>query len=66
MDTEKLQEIIMDLMYNSDEITDAGLKQIRSFREAGLLTRDEGLVLRLTDGSEFLITINQSRGGDAK
>lgn len=32
----------------------------RTFLEAGLLTCDRGLVLRLTDGSEFQITIKRS------
>ena len=33
----------------------------RSFQEAGVLSGDEGLVLRMQDGSEFQITIHQSR-----
>jgi len=34
---------------------------VRSFGDAGLLTRDAGLVLRLKDGTEFQISIVQSR-----
>ena len=34
---------------------------VRSFSDAGLLTRDAGLVLRLKDGTEFQISIVQSR-----
>lgn len=33
----------------------------RSFEEAGVLSGDEGLVLRMQDGSEFQITIRQRR-----
>ena len=33
----------------------------RSFEEAGVLSGDDGLVLRMQDGSEFQITIRQSR-----
>lgn len=33
----------------------------RSFEEAGILSGDEGLVLRMQDGSEFQVTIRQSR-----
>lgn len=34
---------------------------VRSFREAGVLTNDAGLVLYLDDGSEYQITIVRSR-----
>lgn len=33
----------------------------QGFDEAGLLTRDTGVVIRLANGSEFQITIVQSR-----
>ncbi|HBG25940.1 MAG: hypothetical protein A2Y10_19350 [Planctomycetes bacterium GWF2_41_51] len=32
-----------------------------NFQEAGMLTRNSGLVVRTADGSEFQITIVQSR-----
>lgn len=32
-----------------------------SYTDAGVLTSDEGILLHLTDGSEFQITIVQSR-----
>ena len=32
-----------------------------SFEEAGLLTSTEGLVIRLTDGSEFQVSIRRAR-----
>ena len=34
---------------------------VKFFREAGLLTRDDGLVVRMRDGSEFQIAVKQSR-----
>ena len=34
---------------------------VRTFRDAGLLTNDEGLVLYTADGSEFQLTIRQRR-----
>lgn len=34
---------------------------ITSFADAGVLTRNAGLVLRLDDGSEFQVTVVQSR-----
>jgi hypothetical protein len=37
-----------------------------TFADAGLMTNDEGLVLRLADGSEFQLTIVQSSYVDAE
>ena len=34
---------------------------VRSFRDAGVLTRDEGIVVDYTDGSEFQIAITRSK-----
>lgn len=34
---------------------------VTTFEDACLLTDDEGLVVRMKDGSEFQITIRQSR-----
>jgi hypothetical protein len=34
---------------------------VRSFEEAGVMTRDAGLVLRTPDGQEFQISVVQSR-----
>jgi len=42
-----------------DELDD--IESIRTFEEAGVLTRDAGFVCRLGDGSEFQVTIVQSR-----
>jgi hypothetical protein len=36
---------------------------LRSFEEAGILTGNKGLVLRFDDGSEFQLTIVQSKAG---
>ena len=35
--------------------------QTRSYQEDGVLTDNDGLVLRLEDGSEFQITVVRSR-----
>lgn len=45
-------------MYMED---DCPIKRVHSFAEAGLMTGNEGLVLSLEDGSEFQLTIVQSR-----
>ena len=38
-----------------------GLGRVRTYDEAGVFTRDEGLVVRTQDGNEFQVTIVQSR-----
>jgi len=37
------------------------IAEVDDFVQAGVLTRDKGLIIRLADGSEFDITITQSR-----
>lgn len=38
------------------------IESTRTFEEAGVLTMNKGLVLRMNDRSEFYITIAQRRG----
>lgn len=35
------------------------IAEVEDFVQAGVLTRDKGLIIRLSDGSEFDITISQ-------
>ena len=55
----------LDLILNGElSLEDTALEETRvarSFEEAGVLSGDDGLVLRMQDGSEFQITIRQSR-----
>ena len=37
------------------------ITEVEDFVQAGVLTQDKGLIIRLADGSEFQLTINQSR-----
>ena len=37
------------------------LRRVITFSDAGLLTSDRGLVLHMVDGSEFQLTIKQSK-----
>lgn len=72
MDSEQfewqLQEILQ-LVISDDELLAEALQDasefsvasIRSFGACGLLTRDHGLVVRMNDGTEFQLTIIQSR-----
>ncbi|MGI6193747.1 MAG: hypothetical protein ACOYIJ_00010 [Eubacteriales bacterium] len=42
-----------------EELTEES--RVLTFEEAGLLTCDEGLAVRLPDGNEFQITVVQSK-----
>jgi len=39
----------------------AGIWQIATYDDVGMLTRDKGLVIETTDGAEFQVTIVESR-----
>jgi len=39
----------------------AEIERISTFDEAGVLTRDRGVVVQTSDGAEFQVTIVQSR-----
>jgi hypothetical protein len=45
----------------NDECEGAEVRTIDSFEECGLMTRNEGLVVRMMDGSEFQVQIVRSR-----
>jgi len=48
--------------YKSDEALDIEqVRRVQTFEDAGMLTRDRGLVVTMTDGTEFQITIVQSK-----
>jgi hypothetical protein len=51
-----MEQIIADALIEQDEIIST-----RTFESAGVLTTNNGLVVRTEDGSEFQITIIQSR-----
>lgn len=54
-----LRQLITD-GYDSSEICWENLR-VQTYSEAGLMARDCGLVITLPDGSEFQLTIIQSR-----
>ena len=62
---EKIIQDALNLVISGDlELEDTALDEVinvNTFTEAGLLTRDCGLVLQMEDGSEFQITITQSK-----
>ena len=46
---------------NDDE--DAVVAEVATYGDAGILTMNRGLVVRMVDGSEFQLTIVRSREG---
>ena len=62
---EKTIEDALNLLISGElDLVDTALSEVsnsKTYAEAGLLTRDSGLVLRMEDGSEFQITIKQSK-----
>lgn len=62
---EKTIEDALNLLISGElDLVDTALGEvsnIKTYAEAGILTRDSGLVLRMEDGSEFQITIRQSK-----
>lgn len=60
MDAEILQEVLMELLYASDEVYEnmSDNIQIQTFEEAGVLTNNKGLVVNW-NGKKFHITISE-------
>lgn len=62
---EKTIEDALNLLISGElDLVDTALGEvsnIKTYAEAGILTRDSGLVLRMEDGNEFQITIKQSK-----
>ena len=62
---EKTIEDALNLLISGElDLVDTALGEvsnIKTYAEAGILTRDSGLVLRMEDGSEFQITIKQNK-----
>lgn len=62
---EKTIEDALNLLISGElDLVDTALGEvsnIKTYAKAGILTRDSGLVLRMEDGSEFQITIKQSK-----
>ena len=54
---------LVDLIEQDDQpwSDDGDKPTVRSFEEAGVLTRNAGLVLRSPDGQEFQISVIKSR-----
>ncbi|MBX3232000.1 MAG: hypothetical protein KIT84_20210 [Labilithrix sp.] len=69
MTADELAEVIEDLIRAVVEDEEGDAEELHgarlsSFRHAGLLTRNAGVVITLADGSEFQISVVQSRISD--
>lgn len=69
MDATRLSEILIDLLdEHVDDLDDAGLPaseltgaDVETFADADVLTDHAGFVVTLRDGTEFQVTLIQSR-----
>lgn len=68
MDEKEMQDALIGLIEDeamADFFTCEGaatdVRDIESFKDAGVLTNNAGIVLRLMDGSEYQITVIKSR-----
>jgi hypothetical protein len=63
LNAEVVASFLIDLIELDDQpwSDDGDKPRVRSFEEAGVLTRNAGLVLRAPDGQEFQITVVRSR-----
>lgn len=62
----EIRDTIIEALMNSENLSGIGEQpeddiRIRTFEDAGILTRDEGFTITLMDGSEFQVTIKRSR-----
>jgi hypothetical protein len=59
---DELEEIIHEAI-QSHEVYGSAFGSVRTFSDAGVLSTDRGLVLRMSDGSKFHVIIVPSGGG---
>ena len=73
MDEQELEQALSEVLAEAgmtepdDELTVTvpveltGIEEVRTYRDAGVLTNNAGLVIRMKGGGEFQLTIVQSR-----
>ena len=49
----QLRETLQEFLEALSDLEGWHVESVRSFEEAGIMTRSEGLVVRYSDGSEF-------------
>lgn len=58
---QSVQDLLYDLLEENMDHEDTRVDSVRTYEDACMLTRDKGLVIKMSDGSEYQITIVQSR-----
>jgi len=61
MNERDFREILHEILALDIDEGDGSISRVNTFSEAGLLTTNEGLVVKTKDGSDFQLTIIQSR-----
>ena len=64
MNERTIMDALFLLLTEDYEVEDTALAEVDmvvDYETAGLLTHDKGLILRMQDGSEFQLTINQRK-----
>ena len=56
----EIAEMIGDSLYLTDEDAEL-IENMSTFYEDGLITSNDGIVIKMLDGTEFQVTIKQSR-----
>lgn len=54
MSEKEMAMALSEALYENEELE---INNVRTFEEAGMLTRDAGLIIKLLDGSEFQVSI---------
>lgn len=66
MDEQAFQDALREILESLEEqdcISDLEVRRVSTFEEAGVMTRNAGLVVRLRDNSVFQVTIVQDHRG---
>jgi hypothetical protein len=62
MDESGMQDFLTDaLHFYNEDLDPQVISRVETFERAMLLTRDKGLIITLKDGSQFQITVVQSK-----
>ncbi len=62
-DAEAFAAMLQDLLGCANEVDEAydDRMRVETFEEAGVLTRDQGLIVRTSEGHEYQVTVVRSR-----
>ena len=66
MDEQTFQDSLKEILESLEEqdcISELEVRRVSTFEEAGVMTRNAGLVVRLKDNSVFQVTIVQDHRG---